>query len=108
MDAKPQPPNSSHENTDDREQRLNLLRKIQLPARCTGWDRKFPVRTFDFIPQDARPDLREVYYTALTMINKVQLGVSDEDSQQQTYNIVVLLRHRVSRYRVFADVTTMS
>ena len=95
------PPNLhslSHENTDDREQRLNLLRKIQLPDRCTGWDRafeflldkfklddltKFPVRTFDFIPQDARPDLREVYYTALTMIDKVQLGVSDDDSQQE-------------------------
>ena len=94
-------PNSdslSNENIYDREQQLNLLRKIQLPARCTGWDRafeflldkfklhelaKFPVRTFDYIPQDARPDVREVYYTVLTMIEKVQLGESDEDSEQQ-------------------------
>ncbi len=56
----------------------------QRENRARGWDRakfkieflldkfklddltKFPVRIFDFIPQDARPDLREVYYTALT------------------------------------------
>lgn len=53
---------------------------------CTNWTRafdfliahfdvseilKYPVRTFDFIPQDARPDVRNVYFVALTLIAEI-------------------------------------
>jgi hypothetical protein len=80
---------------DVRKYKLDLLQLIPLPLNCTGWDRafeflldkfdlvnltKFSVRTFDYIPQDARPDVREVYFTVLTLIDQVPYG--DDPSQQ--------------------------
>jgi hypothetical protein len=69
-----------------RKYRFDMLQLILLPLNCTGWDRafeflldkfdlvnltKFSVRTLKYIPQDARPDVREVYFTALALIDQV-------------------------------------
>jgi hypothetical protein len=83
-DVNDPPPASS--TGDERQQKLDMLKLIPLPNNCIGWDRafeflidkfdvkeitKYSVRTFDYIPQDARSDLREVYFAVLTMIDQV-------------------------------------
>jgi hypothetical protein len=45
---------------------------------------KYSVRTFDYIPQDARLDVREIYSTILTVIDQVTCGalILHSDSQE--------------------------
>jgi hypothetical protein len=79
-----------------RKYKLDMLHIIPLPLNCTGWDRafeflldkfnlvnltKFFVRTFDYIPQDVRPDEREVYFSVLSLIDQVPYG---DDSLQHS------------------------
>ena len=44
---------------------------------------KYSVRTFDYIPQDARSDVREVYYAVLNLIYQASSGALDLNIDSQ-------------------------